>query len=288
MNRSPATRGVFNVPWVFTALLTGFILCYTAGQRASILVRLSMLLGAALAGLVVFRWTRTGIRIPLEVGILCTFVVWGVGSGFMLAIDSYSFSQGVERVVQVLLVAGCCASMAAMSPTPAIGFLAITGFALVLVGYGFLTGDFAAAAELTQRGNRVVAHRATSLSSNANALGVSCVWALAGLALLWRKANRLWQQGLLISLTLLLFAGVICSGSRKAVLLVPLFLLAWVWFCYRRVLLRRAAVFVAVGIAAVACVLGASLYCVRRIPASASGPPFHLRIGMAARLSASP
>lgn len=257
MNRSPATRGVFNVPWFFTALLTGFVLCYTSGQRASILVPLAMLFGAALAGLVVFRWTRTGIRIPLEIGILCVFVVWAVGSGCMLVIDSHSFGEGIKRMVQVALVAGCVASMAAMRRTPAIGFLAITGFALVLVGYGFLTGDFAAAAEMTQKGDRVVAHRATSLTSNANALGVFCVWALAGLAILWRKA-RLWQQGILISLTLPLLAGVLYSGSRKAVLLTPLFLLAWVWFCYRRLILRRATVFVAVGFATLACMLVAS------------------------------
>jgi O-antigen ligase len=134
--------------------------------------------------------------------------------------------------------------------------LALTGLALVLVGFGFATGDFATAGEMTQRGDRLVAHRATSLTSNANTLGVSCVWAFAGLAVLWRKTSRLWQQGLIISLTLPLLAGIIYSGSRKAIVMVPVFVVSWVWFCYRRLLFRRAAVLIAVGIAALACTVG--------------------------------
>jgi O-antigen ligase len=258
VSRSPAVRRGFRVPWVFTALLTGFILCYTTGSRAAILLPLAMLLGIAMAGLVVFRWSRTGVRIPLEVGILCIFVVWAVGSGLMLVTDTYLFKQGVQRMVEVILVAGCFASMAAMSRTPAIGFLAITGLGLILAGYGFLTGDFAGAGKFTQQGDRIVGIRAASLTSNANSLGVLCAWAFAGLAFLWRQANRLWQQGLLISLTLPLLAGAVYSGSRKAVVLAPLFLLAWVWFCYRRLLVRRASVFFGVGVAVVACVVAAS------------------------------
>jgi len=258
MNGSLARGPVSKVPWGFTALLTAFVLFYTSGPRFPILVPLAMLLAAAMAGVVVFRWLRTGVRVPLEVLILGVFVVWAVGSGFMLAVDTDSFAVGAKRMVQVVLVAGCVASMAAMSRTPAIGFLAITGLALILVGYGFATGDFAATAEMTQKGDQVVGYRATSLTSNANALGVSCVWALAGLAWLWRKASRLWQQGALITFSVPLFAGAVYSGSRKAVLLAPLFLLAWVWFCYRRVLLRRAAVFLTVAIATVASVVAGS------------------------------
>ncbi len=256
MSRLRASLSPFQVPCLFTALLTLLILFYTAGQRAAILVRMAMLLGAVMAGMVASRWGRTGQRIPQELWILCIFLVWAVGWGYLLAIDSRSFTVGVKQMVQIVMIAGCVACMAAITRTPASGFLAITGLAVVLVGYGLLTGDFASAAELTQRGDRLVAHRATSLASNANTLGVACVWALAGLALLWRRASRFWQQGLLAILTLPLFAGMVFSGSRKAVLLAPIFLLAWVWFCYRRVLFHRAPVFVAVGIGAAACVAG--------------------------------
>jgi len=242
---------------IFTALLAVFLLCVSAGERIPILLALALVPGAAMAGLLVLRWFRTGILIPLEMVILCLFAVWAIGSGCLVAVDKGLFGHGVERLIQVVLLAACVSSMAAVTRTPASGFYAVTMLAVVLVGYGFLSGDFAAAAEMTRKGDRIVGHRAMSLTSNANSLGLSCVWALAGLALLWRKTNRLFQQIFLTCLALPLLGGAVASGSRKAVLLVPIFLLAWGWFCYRSVILRKGRVFLGCSLAAVMMVFAA-------------------------------
>ncbi len=227
------------------------------GQRAPSLLILALLLGAGMAGLVAVRWMRTGIHIPLEVGILCLFAVWAIGSGCIVSIEPNLFRQGLERLVQIVFLTACLASMAAMWRTPAIGFFAVTLLAAVFAGYGFLTGDFASAGEMMQKGNRVVGHRAMSLTSNANTLGFFCVWALAGLALLWRKLNHLWQQGLLVGLTLPLLAGAIASGSRKAIVLSPVFFFAWAWFCYRGLILRNGRVFIVCVLVTIAMALAA-------------------------------
>ena len=248
----------FRVPWVFTILLVGFVFCYTVGPRVPELVVVAECLGVAMAVCVVIRWIKTGIQIPLEIGILFLFVVWAVGAGGLLATDWALYAEGVERMVEILLLAGCVAAMAAKCRTPAIGLLAITGLALILAAYSLMTGDFGRAEEFTREGDRIIGYRASSLAYNPNTLGVSSVWGLAGLAWLWQKAKRVWQRALLIGAGLLLVAGAVYSGSLKAVVLVPLFLLAWVWFCYRQLLVRRVAVFLSVGAVAAAIIVGAS------------------------------
>lgn len=244
MNRLPKMFSVFRILPVFTVLLTSFILCYEAGPLApKILVPLAMLIGASMAGLVIVRWVQTGIRIPLEVGILCFFIAWATGSGLLQATDANQLKDGIERMVQVVLLVGCVSSMAAISRTPSTSFVAISALALILAGYSLFTGEFAAASEIAVRHGRIVGDRATSLTSNPNSLGVICAWAFVGMAFFWPVLNRIWMRILMLAIWVLLLAGVVYSGSRKAVLLAPIFLAAWAWFCYRDRIFKGATTF---------------------------------------------
>src|SRR5689334_2591452 len=102
-----AKHSEIRVPWAFTALICAFLICFTAGERISIMLPIAMLLGAGMMGLVLRRWTKEGVRIPLEIGLLCLFIVWAVISGYALVVDGAAFEVGVKRMIQVILVAGC-------------------------------------------------------------------------------------------------------------------------------------------------------------------------------------
>ncbi len=246
------------VPWLFTLLLTGFIFCYTVGPRFSGLVLAAQFLGLAMGVAVAIRWIRTGVQIPLQIGLLALFVVWAVGTGGVLATDHGLYLGGVERMLEIFLLSVCVAAIAAKCRTPIMGFLAITGLGLIFACYSLVVGDFARAQEFSQQGERLVGYRASSLAYNPNTLGVFCALGLPGLALLWRRATRLWQSAVLVGLGLLLLAGAVYSGSLKALVLVPVFLAAWGWFCYRQLFFRKAAVFISVAIAITAVAVGIS------------------------------
>lgn len=241
LQRTPAAA----MPVLVTVLAGGFLLCYTAGQRGALLVPLAMALGGVLAGLVVLQGLRNGFPVVPELGLLAGFIAWAVGTGLVMELDHALFRDGIERLVQVFLLAAVLATLGAMLRTPAIGMGSVTLLALVLAGVGMATGDFGEAAEMTQRGARVVGTRAASLTSNPNSLGVLSALGFAGLAFAWWRSRRWSWRLLLLAAAVPLLLGAVLSGSRKALLLIPVFLFAWAWFCYRQVMFRRARVLAA-------------------------------------------
>lgn len=243
---------VFN-QWVFGISLTGFLACVTVAQALDsqlILVGGYFCFGllAIQTGIVV---SRRGIALPLEVTLYWAFVVWSVVTGLFIHIEPVSFWTGVERLIQVgaLLTLIVVYTSAVRSLEPVL--VPVLALALVLVGYGFVSGDFQLATEIRERGDRVVGTRATSLTSNANSLGMICVYGLGGCALLWRLARGLSFRILLAVLVMLLLMGITLSASRKAFVMVFLFLASWGWFCYRQVFLRNLSTIIGVGIVVV-------------------------------------
>ncbi|MCZ7637774.1 MAG: O-antigen ligase family protein [Verrucomicrobia bacterium] len=245
-----AARLASPLHWVVTLLLSGFLLSTSIAQALE--NQRVLWAGYAcfglMAAIVVAKLIRGGVVFAPEVALYWVFVAWSVATGLVVHIDSTLFFNGVERVVQVGILMSVVAAYTASARSPEAAFLAQLVLALVLVGYGFVSGDFSMATEMTERGNRVVGTRAASLTSNANSLGMICFWAITSLALAGAPARRRPLRIAAMILVVPLLAGLTLSASRKAFLIVFVFAVAWLWFCYRRFLLRNVRVFIGVAI----------------------------------------
>jgi len=93
--------------------------------------------------------------------------------------------------------------------------------------------------------------RVASLALNSNAFGYGMFLATMSLAYLWtaQPAARPVRRVLLIAGMVAVAMAIWASGSRKAVLAMTLFYPMWIWFCYRKEMLRRFGVFLLVAAA---------------------------------------
>ncbi|MCB9911376.1 MAG: O-antigen ligase family protein [Planctomycetes bacterium] len=239
MDRSHLVEGS-----IFCLLLSGFLFCTTAGERLGAVVLYSGYgFALGLAGLVMARYGRGRLLWPPELLLFGMFAAWALLTGVFMAPELGAFLQMAERLVEIVLLASvvACYCASVRSPLPALG--AVWILALTLVANGLLSGDFGLASELNQHGTRVTGHRAASFAANANSLGMVCMWGLGTLALLWGTRRGRTIRIALLLLALPLLEGVVYSASRKAVVLVFVFAAAFLWFCYRRLVMRRFAVF---------------------------------------------
>ena len=113
--------------------------------------------------------------------------------------------------------------------------------ALVVGSYSYVTGEY-------ERAEASPDIRVGGLAMNANAFAWLMVLATITMAYFWMlPSRRPWlKYGTLIAG--MMGAGVACilSASRTGLVGLMAFYPLWIWFCYRRVMLRRAGVFAAV------------------------------------------
>jgi O-antigen ligase len=107
--------------------------------------------------------------------------------------------------------------------------------AVIVGGYSVATGEY----RLAESGRGRVA----SLAMNANSFAWIMLLATVGLAYLWMVPTRLSSLKYLILGLGMTSAGIaaILSGSRTQLIGIAFFYLCWMWFCYRRLLLRSPA-----------------------------------------------
>lgn len=247
MGRLRAVREM-RLPWAFTLLLSCFAISTTIAQSLEdpTVLRVGYASILLLAILVLARFLRDGLVFPPEIGLYWAFAGWSLLTGHMVAVDLGAFNQIAQRVLYVGVVLTLVASYCASRRTAAPSFAVFIILALLLVAYGFASGDFELASEVREEGTRVSGVRATSLTSNANSLGMISARALAGIALFWGLSRSRIARITLLSLVIPLLAGITFSASRKSFLIVFVFLAAWLWYCYRRLLLRNLRVFLGV------------------------------------------
>lgn len=240
--------------WIYAFLLGTFLVSTTVAEALGNLMVLYVGYGAVgwLAVAAGLNAIKRGVSLPLEVGLYWGFAAWSVATGLVVSVDVDSFTRIAERVAYVGILFTLVSYQASLSRTPFPALLSLTIVGLILVAYGYVSGNFELASEVSQRGAHLVGKRATSLTSNANSLGMICMWGGTGLALLWGLVRRPAARMALAALVLPLLAGIVLSASRKAFLLVLLFGMAWLWFCYRSLVLRNLRVFVGVSIVGLA------------------------------------
>jgi O-antigen ligase len=215
-------------PWLFEVTLTLFLAGLLLQDVYAWLPPLNRLLGALLALLAIHGWSRRRGGIPAEVALFGAFVAWGVLTGFLFARGQQLALAYGRQLSQELVLLFALAEYVTERRLPSFAFLLLLVVPLGLWWYAHGTGQLVNA----QAGSKQ--WRAQSFTSNANSAGSLCVYGLFGVAYyLWNRT----KLGLVAwPLLVLPFIGLtlLASGSRKSILSVGIFALAWTFLAYGR------------------------------------------------------
>lgn len=225
---------------VFSTGITLFAVGCTVGYHFHSSFLLLGYIGVALMALTSLVGMSAGQHSVLpEIRWMWLFCLWAMCSGVFIVQDYALFSKGVERLLQISVIAFCVAGFSARVRSPALGLGAILAVALLLGIYGLLTGNFGSITELNVvRGTRITGVRATSMVANANSLGVNAVWGFVAVTYFAAVTRNRWLRVLLWCCVPLLITSMLASGSRKGLLLPIIYIGTWVWFCNRKWLFR--------------------------------------------------
>jgi O-antigen ligase len=176
------------------------------------------------------------IRMPTsispEIILFIAWLTWAL-TGVFAAESSVIFWTQWTTTFQIwvllIIVAGFTTSSKALS----LNMLAFLIGTFILGAYSYLTGEYARAEARETR--------LTAMAMNANTFGWVMVLATAALLYFWMLPAR-WRwlkYALLAGGLMAAGAGVVLSGSRTAMVGLGALYFFWVWFCYRKRLLRE-------------------------------------------------
>jgi len=187
-------------------------------------------------------------RVAPEVILFGTFVVW-TGLTGLVARDYAWFWFNFHILAQLGALAFAVAQITLAKRSITGNLLIVLSCSGLLCLYGWISGDFGAAAEVGERA------RAASFLANPNTFGFFMIYGVVALAYFWGTTESRLAR-LLIPWAAAAFAfSLLFSASRKSFLCLLVFVAAWVWFCYRKQVLRSWRVVAIVGAVAVGCVL---------------------------------
>jgi O-antigen ligase len=175
---------------------------------------------------------RARVRIVPEAFIYFVWVVWCL-VGITVAVSSFVFWEMWGTVIQMSALFVIMSCYAVSRRTFQFSMLMfIVGFT-ILVGYSFITGQY----ELAESGTR----RLGSLVRNPNEFAWVMLLSVVAMAYLWMQPTRLsWLKNLLLVAGLgIAMVSSISSESRMGLVAIAVFFPAWVWFCYRREMVRN-------------------------------------------------
>lgn len=194
-------------------------------------------------------------KVTPELCVFWGFCVWALITGAVVALNLGLFLKGTERVIQIAVIAFCVTGASARLRSPAFGLGSVLVVAILLGIYGLATGDIGSFTEMqTTQSGSLTGVRSTSMVQNANSLGVNAVWGLVAVTYFTTISRRHWVKILLWCCIPILVYSMLASGSRKALLLPAIYLIAWIWFCHRKLIFQRWQSMIPI------LVLGATLY----------------------------
>jgi O-antigen ligase len=200
-------------------------------------------LGVLLAGVYLAYAIRYRLFPNAEMMLFIAWLAWALLGAFQ-AVSTYLFWTEWTRIFQIwvllVIMSGLTFSRRLLSFN--LGWYVA---AAALVGaYSYLTGEYSRAAAGGE------AERVSGLAVNANQFGWIMLLATVAMAYFWMTPSR-WRATKHVLLALGMAAAAVVtvySGSRKAIVGLVVFYAAWVFFCYRREVLRRPAAFLALGV----------------------------------------
>ncbi len=246
----------------FTSILVGvFVLGAVTVSALEGWNYLVKALGVLLAAAYLISSIRSRLLPSGEMVLYVVWVTWSL-TGVFVARSGVLFwlmwTTVFQMWVLIVVIAGFTNTRRALSFS-----LGAFLFGAIIVGaYSVITGEYQEAA--------MEEERVSSLAANSNQFGWILFLATVVMAYFWMLPTR--RRALKY---VLLAAGmgavaiaIVYSGSRKAILGVVAFYPAWVWWCYRKEMLRRPALALSV-LAAVGLVVAGVILFARELPVAA-------------------
>ncbi|UCG42187.1 MAG: O-antigen ligase family protein [candidate division WOR-3 bacterium] len=218
---------------LFEVVLALFIAGFLLNTLYPWLSQWNRLLGILLTLLAIMYWLQQGGGFPAEVLLFAAFIGWGALTGLLLAEAQGPVRDSVRLLAQEAALLFAVAVYVARRGKPTIVFLFLLVVPLGLGWFSHSTGELAAALS----GDTV--RRLVSFAGNENFLGFLCLYAVFGVAyLLWHRGKQKLTLWPLLVLPLI-GAILVLSGSRKSILSVGFFALAWAAMAYGRARISR-------------------------------------------------
>ena len=190
-------------------------------------------MGAVLAITYVFHAFHRRTRIAGEVYAYFIWVIWVSVTGPLVITSSFLFWSKWQTVVQILILVVILSGFTENRKILSFNLLMFLLAAFIIGGMSFMTGEY-------QRAEKT-GERVGSIALGSNGFGLVMLMATACMAYFWMQPSRLvrgLKYGLLIPGMAVAGVSVVLSGSRKSLLGLVLFYVAWLFFCYRKEVLR--------------------------------------------------
>lgn len=255
--------------WLIVLFVIGLVLQY----KWEFLPPINRILGIGLVVISTYYLFKNHENIPVEVILFGIFIIWSAFTGVLMVRDSSTFIKAVRLLVQLWALFFGVTIIAKVKEDAGVAFVPFILCAIVLVGLGLIAGDLSFDDPFS------IYDRSTSFLNNANELGY---YALMGIVSMFyfftpkgnepmgssNKNGRIEFRGrrlmpkcfvqqskdtsntsaavrlLLLMIMIPLGTAIVFSGSRKSFLGLIVFLVAWIWFCYRKTVFRKLSSFI--------------------------------------------
>jgi O-antigen ligase len=177
------------------------------------------------------------LRTPPEMWCFAAFLLWALGTGLVVAKDIDIFWETFRPVPQSFAIALAVSGFAAAKRSAGAVMLSFVLFALVMLAMLRMSGQITMALESTRSGRL-----GQATGANPNFIGVLTVYGIMGLAYFWGQETKWWRfqvKAVIVPAAIGLAIGISATGSRKAFLGLLFFIGLWLWYCYRRLVLRN-------------------------------------------------
>jgi len=199
---------------------------------------LNRVLAATLFLLYLFFLLEYRLKPIPEVWLFAAFVLWAALSGLVVARDEAAFDRMLLRVAMACGLAIAVAGIAQVKRSPTVNLMAVLTVAVGFAADSWTTGSLQAGLDSTSI--------RSTLPTNANTFGIAMLAGTFALAYFWGGARRRFLRPSLAVLGVTLAVALVSSASRKSFLALLVFLVLWMWFCYRRRFFRSITAFLAV------------------------------------------
>jgi len=209
-----------------------FILTLSFGQGHPAGAGVYRIIGIGMVLVCLFLYLLYGLKVAPELWFFAAFILWSGITGFLVAENQEAVWKYERLLVQtwamVLAIAGLCQARR----SPALSFLAIVCIAVLLDMLMHTLGIYRLSLTFSPRRGSV------HMPWNRNAVGMYNVYAMCGLLFFWKAAGWRLRRLVIPMVAVFIAISIVATGSRKSFLALLILGLMWLWFCYRREVLR--------------------------------------------------
>lgn len=183
---------------------------------------------------------RRRTRIPGELYVYLAWFLWAGGTGALITTVPILFWGKLQTVFQIMVLLAILSGFTQNRKVLSFNLVMFLIAAFIVCGLSFASGEYRRA----ETGDERLAG-----TLGANGFGIVMVMATACMAYLWMLPTRFGKglkYALLIPGMAVSAVTIVLSGSRKSLVGLALFYVAWVFYCYRKQMFKSGRILIVV------------------------------------------